>query len=186
MPGSLGRHSGHKSGARGENVKLLVKTLLPALAIAVGAGPLTGCSGRSVPSSMPPTSAAEQTARPTPAVAPSPSTMASLPPAAGQVAGACTPEVFLPLMKRKFDDPSKGLIIERVQIERCRNGYAQVFAITRRNPPDDPNQYENEQVFLRLVNGQWQSVAEGTGISCSDDELRPELVAPCRSLGYRG
>jgi len=58
----------------------------------------------------------------------------------------------------------------------CLSGYA----ITRRNPPGDPHQYENEQLFLRLVDGQWQSIAEGTGISCSDDDLRPELMTPCR------
>lgn len=88
-------------------------------------------------------------------------------------------------MKRKFDDPAIGLSIESVEIERCRNDYAHVFAITRRNPPEDPNQYENEQLFLHFVEGQWQSVAEGTGISCGDNDLLSELVAPCRALGYR-
>ena len=31
-------------------------------------------------------------------------------------------------------------------------------------------EFENEQLFLRFVDGQWQSVAEGTGISCDDED----------------
>jgi hypothetical protein len=165
-------------------VKLLIKTVVPVLAIVVGAGS-TGCSNPSVAGSTAPTSAAPRSGQSTPVSAASPATTGSPLAAAARLGRACTPEVFLPLMKAKFDDPSKGLIIERVRVERCRNGYAQVFAITRRNPPGDPSQYENEQVFMHLLNGRWQSVAEGTGISCADDELRPELVAPCRGLGYR-
>lgn len=167
-----------------------IKTAMPALMLAIAAGSSTGCSGPSMPAATPPTSAAPTPAaptstRPTPAAAASsPLTTTSGPATATILAPqACTSEVLLPLMKRKFDDPSRELVIERVDIERCRNGYAHVFAISRRNPPGDP-QYENEQLFLRLVDGQWQSVAEGTGISCSDDDLRPELVAPCRGLGY--
>ena len=38
------------------------------------------------------------------------------------VPAACTSRVLLPLMQRKFDNPSAGLAIVRVQIERCRNG----------------------------------------------------------------
>jgi hypothetical protein len=170
-----------------------VKTVLPALMLAIAAGSSTGCSGPSVPGPTPPTSAAPTSAAPTPAAPTSTratpaaaalSTQAtSRPPTAAISAQACSSEVLLPLMKRKFDDPSRGLVIERVRIERCRNGYAHVFAVTRRNPPG-PNQYENEQLFLRLVDGQWQSVAEGTGISCRDDDVRPELAAVCRGLGY--
>jgi hypothetical protein len=96
---------------------------------------------------------------------------------------ACTQETLLPLMKRKFDDPANKLIIERVEIKRCRNHYAHVFAITAANPSGQP-QYENEQLFLRYVNGHWESVAEGTGISCDDPDLLAELRTACRALGY--
>jgi hypothetical protein len=86
-------------------------------------------------------------------------------------------------MKQKFDDPTTGLIIERVDIKRCRNHYAHVFAITA---PDSSGrqQYENEQLFLRYVKGRWESVIEGTGISCSDPDIRPEMLPACRALGY--
>jgi hypothetical protein len=100
---------------------------------------------------------------------------------AGQ--NACTQETLLPLMKHKFDDPGTKLIIERVDIKRCRNHYAHVFAITAANPSGQP-QYENEQLFLRWANGRWQSVAEGTGISCDDPDLLAELRTACRALGY--
>jgi hypothetical protein len=171
-----------------------IKTAMPALMLAIAAGSSIGCSGPSMPAATPPptaaptpappTSAAPTSTRPTPAAAASSFDATTTGPATATIlAQACTSEVLLPLMKRKFDDPSRELVIERVDIKRCRNGYAHVFAISRRNPPGDP-QYENEQLFLQLMDGQWQSVAEGTGISCSDDDLRPELVAPCRGLGY--
>jgi hypothetical protein len=96
---------------------------------------------------------------------------------------ACTEETLLPLMKQKFDDPANKLIIERVTVKRCRNRYAYVLAITAANPQGQP-QYENEQLFLRNVNGHWESVAEGTGISCNDPEMLPDLHTACRALGY--
>jgi hypothetical protein len=96
---------------------------------------------------------------------------------------ACTQATLLPLMKQKFDDPANKLIIERVDIKRCRNHYAHVFAITAAKPPGEP-QYENEQLFLRYVNGHWESVAEGTGISCDDPDLLSDLRTACRALGY--
>jgi hypothetical protein len=96
---------------------------------------------------------------------------------------ACSQETLLPLMKQKFDNRAQGLIIERVAIRRCRNHYAHVFAIT--GPTGIPGtNYENEQLFLRYVNGQWESIAEGTGISCSDPDIRANLLFACRALGY--
>ena len=96
---------------------------------------------------------------------------------------ACSQETLLPLMKQKFDNRAPGLIVERVDIKRCRNHYAHVFAIT--GPTGVPGtSYENEQLFLRYANGRWESVAEGTGISCNDPDIRAELVPACHALGY--
>jgi hypothetical protein len=94
---------------------------------------------------------------------------------------ACSSQAILPLLKRKFD--SGELVIVRADIRRCRNGYAHVFAISRPNPPGHP-QYENEQLFLRDVNGSWQSVAEGTGIACSDADITAAMLRACRALDY--
>ncbi len=77
------------------------------------------------------------------------------------------------------------MIIERADIRRCRNGYAHVYAIAK-STASPPAGVENEQLFLRFVDGQWQSVAEGTGISCEYDGDRfPELAAACSALGYQ-
>jgi hypothetical protein len=97
---------------------------------------------------------------------------------------ACTQEVLLQTLKSRFDDPATGLIIELVDIRRCRGGYAHVFAVTKRHASG--SQFENEQLFLRFVDGQWQSVAEGTGISCNDEDKTPEHAAACVALGYQG
>jgi hypothetical protein len=96
---------------------------------------------------------------------------------------ACSQETLLPLMKQKFDNQAPGLIIERVDIKRCRNHYAHVFAVTGPTGSASTN-YENEQLFLRYVNGRWESIAEGTGISCDDPDIRSNLVSACRALGY--
>jgi hypothetical protein len=96
---------------------------------------------------------------------------------------ACAPESFLPLLKRRLEDPATGLTIERVDVKRCRNNYAHVFAIPAADPSGQSS-YENEQLFLRRVNGRWESVMEGTGISCEDPDIRPELLSACRALGY--
>jgi hypothetical protein len=96
---------------------------------------------------------------------------------------ACTEQTLLPLMRQRFDDPDTGLSIERVNIKRCRNHYAHVFAITAADA-SGRHEYENEQLFLRYVNGRWESVIEGTGISCKDTDLRAELLMACRALGY--
>jgi hypothetical protein len=101
----------------------------------------------------------------------------------GVPGAACSSQAILPLLKRKFDNPSSELIIVRADIRRCRNGYAHVFAISRPNPPGHP-QYENEQLFLRDVNGSWQSVAEGTGIACSDADITAAMLRACRALNY--
>jgi hypothetical protein len=161
----------------------LATRMLPTAALVLTAALATACAGSPGSGTDPPTPSAPTTtaatspASPTDAPATTPTTIS--------FAQACTPEVLLPLMKSKFDNPAGELVIERVDIERCRNGYAHIFAISRRNPTGHP-QYENEQLFLHYVDGQWQSVSEGTGISCDDTDLRPEeLFSACRALGYR-
>jgi hypothetical protein len=168
-----------------------------AAALLTTAVSLTGCTSPARSGTAPAPSAGT----PTPtsiADGPSPSTRSTTAPAhpRGTAKGssprstatsdqnACTQETLLPLMKQKFDDPANKLIIERVEIKRCRNHYAHVFAVTAANPPGQP-QYENEQLFLRYVNGHWESVAEGTGISCDDTDLPADLRTACRALGYR-
>jgi hypothetical protein len=108
-------------------------------------------------------------------------TAVTTPTTPGGSGAACTSQAILPLLQRKFDGGE--LVIVRADIKRCRNGYAHVFAISRPNPPGHP-QYENEQLFLRDVNGSWHSVAEGTGIACSDVDITAAMLGACRALDY--
>ena len=103
----------------------------------------------------------------------------------GTAQASCRPAAILPLLKQKFDNPAGGLIIVRADVTRCRNGYARVYAVPRQNPAGQ-SQFEREQLFLRSVGGRWVSVAEGTGIDCSDTDIMPAMLAACRALGYRG
>jgi hypothetical protein len=106
------------------------------------------------------------------------------PAAGGPGQASCSPAAILPLLKGKFDDPAAGLVIVRADVQRCRNGYARVLAVPRRNPAGQP-QHESEQLFLRSAGGRWVSVAEGTGIDCADADISLALLAACRALGYR-
>jgi hypothetical protein len=101
----------------------------------------------------------------------------------GPSRAACTTHAILPLLKHQFDSRSGELTIVGADIQRCRNGYAHVFAISRPNPPGHP-QYDNQQLFLRDVNGAWQSVAEGSGIACADADITAAMLRACRALDY--
>jgi hypothetical protein len=159
--------------------RIIAAVMLTAAAAATGSYAAYSSSHRSaaasattVATTMPATSPVATTTAPTTRV-----TTAD----PGTARAACTSQAILPLLQRKFD--SGELAIVRADIKRCRNGYAHVFAISRPNPPGHP-QYENEQLFLRDVNGSWQSVAEGTGIACSDADITAALLGACRALGY--
>jgi hypothetical protein len=79
---------------------------------------------------------------------------------------------------------AEGLVIERVEVATCRNGFARVFATPRPSPSLVNTQ--TEQFFLRYTGGRWEVVTYGTGVSCQDPDLRPpELEELCRGLGER-
>jgi hypothetical protein len=148
----------------------------PGVGLALIAVTLAGCADWRSPTAADPT----PVAAPTPTVSPTPTAQPA--PAASAAEQACTRDVLLPLMKAKFDDPAAGLVIEDVDIKRCQGGYVHLFAISRRNSTG--SNFDNEQLFMRFVDGEWQSVSEGTGISCHDPDIRPELLVACRVLGY--
>jgi hypothetical protein len=141
-----------------------------------GSAPPVTASASSAPSSV----ASGVDASASPVTSPAP----VAPDSAESLRAACTSRVLLPLMKSKFDEPSAGVVIIRVQIERCRNGYAHVFAIPRTNPPGQP-QVDSEQLYLRYLNGSWGSVSEGTGLSCTDPDISRALLRACTALGSR-
>jgi hypothetical protein len=96
----------------------------------------------------------------------------------------CDAADFLPVLKKAFDGTAPKLEVVRADVKRCRNGYAQVYAV----PDDsvcDPGVgycYETEQVFLQW-RGEWRILTSGTGISCGS-ETEPLLVRICGALGY--
>jgi hypothetical protein len=103
------------------------------------------------------------------------------------VEAPCGAEDFLPVLKQAFDGSAPQLRVVRAEVERCRNDYAQVFAV-----PDmsvcDPGVgycYETEQVFLGWRGDRWRILTSGTGISCgAGTETLPLILRICRGLGY--
>lgn len=102
-------------------------------------------------------------------------------------APSCEPSSFLPLLQATYDDPDAGLAVVDARVERCRDGYAQVFAV-----PDDSacepgvgGCFETEQVFLRSDGETWTILASGTGLTCAE-ESDPVIAEACRALGYPG
>lgn len=68
----------------------------------------------------------------------------------------------------------------RVEVAECRGGYARAFY-----HPKATN-LETEQLFLADVDGAWTVLTFGTGIDCTDDDLRPVgLETACIALGLR-
>jgi hypothetical protein len=102
------------------------------------------------------------------------------------VPATCDPESFLPPLQDTLDNPAEKLRIVRADVRRCRNGYAQVFAVPDQSvcEPGVGYCYQDEQVFFGRVNGEWRILASGTGIGCSEADLPPEMRDACRALGY--
>ena len=84
-----------------------------------------------------------------------------------------------------MDGAAPKLTIVRAEVKRCRNDYAQVFAVPDPSvcKPGIENCYETEQVFLHWDGGVWKIETSGTGIACGS-ETDPEIVKICRALGY--
>jgi hypothetical protein len=93
---------------------------------------------------------------------------------------ACSSRTLLAWVRSSTENPSA---IVRVQIARCRNGYAHVFAIPRTGPSGQATT-EGEQFFLRDRHGVWSDVGSGTGISCTDPDAGRSLLGACTALGY--
>ena len=102
----------------------------------------------------------------------------------GDLAASCEPEAFLPVLQEAFDDDAAGLRVVAARVERCANGFAQVFAV-----PDQSGCtagvsgcFENEQVFLRAAGPRWSIVTSGTGIGCDDADAEPAFREVCDGL----
>jgi hypothetical protein len=143
----------------------------------------TTAAATSIPVTSAPTTAAPATAAPV-TDAPPPTEETPAPPTTSAASTAnCTSAAILPTLRAEFTVEIVG-----VDIRECQNGYARVFA-----QPDQStcgqtggSCYENEQVFLRDDGGSWVYITSGTGIACTDPDLRPpELETACVALGLR-
>jgi hypothetical protein len=100
----------------------------------------------------------------------------------------CIAGAFLPVLKEAMDDEAAKLRVVGAEVERCRNGYAQVFAVPDQSvcQPGTGYCFETEQFFLRWSGGSWRILFAGTGIAC--DALEGETIARirrvCAALGY--
>lgn len=77
---------------------------------------------------------------------------------------------------------AEPMVWDSVTIQACRGGYAFVLAHPGNVPPGTQVE-ESEQVFLRNDGGEWTVIGSGTGISCSDPDIPPELEQACTALG---
>jgi hypothetical protein len=99
-------------------------------------------------------------------------------------AGQCSPDAILPVLRDHLEHPG-GLHIATVNVRQCQNGYARVFAVPEDSTCGQPNGScnESEQVFLRASGDSWSVLTSGTGISCQDADVSPDLSLACSALG---
>ncbi len=109
----------------------------------------------------------------------------SQPPAHGRSTGsadpfqhACTTDVLLPVVRHELDSAATRFTVERLEVAACRNGYARVFAVSKKVDPP----VEGDQLFLRYANGAWHVIDRGASIDCGDSNLKPETATACRAL----
>lgn len=98
-------------------------------------------------------------------------------------AAPCDPVAMLPVIREEVDIGVEGVFWESVEIQNCQNGYVRVLAFWGGTPPPGSSLEASEQVFLRDVGGMWNVLTSGSGITCSDTDLPPELEEACRALG---
>ncbi len=97
----------------------------------------------------------------------------------------CGSGAFLPVLKEAFDGAAPKMTIVEARVERCRNGFAQVFAVPDPSvcEPGVDHCYETEQVFLAFEDGRWAIETTGTGLACGS-ESQEGITEICRGLGY--
>jgi hypothetical protein len=89
---------------------------------------------------------------------------------------------MLALVKPWFDDARVGLSVARVDVERCRNGYAQVHVVPR-NDPGSPSAFDSVELFLQARDGRWHGLDFGTDVGCGSTPTA-EVAKACKALGY--
>jgi len=86
--------------------------------------------------------------------------------------------VLLPVVRHELDSAATRFTVERLEVAACRNGYARVFAVSKKVDPP----VEGDQLFLRYANGAWHVIDRGASIDWGDSNLKPETATACRAL----
>jgi hypothetical protein len=154
---------------------------------------LAGCGADSPNSTTaagaPATSASTSTTQPTTAAAATTETGATEASTTAEWA-PCGAQVFLPVLKQAMDNEAAELRIVRADVKRCRNDYAQVFAVPDESvcQPGIRHCYEHEQFLLGWTDGRWRILTYGTGITCEVPgfETDAQIRRVCWALGYSG
>ena len=95
-------------------------------------------------------------------------------------APSCAPSALLPVLRSWYDDPSVEARIAKLDVLRCRNGFAHVIVVPRRNPPGH-NQLDSLEVYLGSRNERWHILDFGSSLECGSDKA---IEQACRVLGY--
>lgn len=101
-------------------------------------------------------------------------------------AGDCSPDAILPVVRDHLEQPG-GPRIVAVNVRQCQNGYARVLGVPDNATCGRPGGscYDAEQVFLRAGGESWSVLTSGSGISCQDPDIQPDLSVACHALGLR-
>ena len=99
-------------------------------------------------------------------------------------AAPCSSQTFVPVLKRGMERADYRIV--RARVGRCRNGYAQVFAVPDQSACPSAPCLETEQVFLGRRDRRWRILFTGTGITCEDGRTETDLKVRhvCEALGW--
>jgi hypothetical protein len=168
---------------------LLYKHPMRATAVLVLALALAGCGADSPNPSAAPSVGTTSTSTTTPPPTTA-ATAATTETSTSSAEAPCDAQVFLPVLKQEFDNEAGKLRIVGADVNRCRNGYAQVFAVPDESVCEPGVGYcvEHEKVLLGWSGGEWRILTYGTGITCEEPgfETVPLIRRVCWALGYPG
>jgi hypothetical protein len=109
----------------------------------------------------------------------------SPPSAAAPPVASCAADALLPIVAGLFPANS-AWNPTTVNVEVCQAGFVQLVAVMNQEdcPTPGVSCRDDPKVWLQDVDGIWTYLATGTGIGCSQGEIRsPTIEAACMGLG---
>jgi hypothetical protein len=157
-------------------MRVLVGALLASIVITISAS----CGGNSNDLTAS-TRAATSTTVPTTTASPVLPTTTEAPSPSG---ASCAPEVLLPVVAGLFPQNAQWNPTG-VTVDVCRGGYVQLVALLDQSacPTEGVDCRDNQQVWLKDVEGVWTFLDAGTGIGCQPEEVSPSIKDACAAFG---